>query len=75
MVYVGGNDGMLHAFNASTGDEVWAYIPSMLLPKLYRLADKYYASNHQYYVDGSPTASGRQVVLPMEPGIRFWSAA
>ena len=55
MVYVGGNDGMLHAFNASTGDEVWAYIPSMLLPKLYRLADKYYASNHQYYVDGSPT--------------------
>ena len=57
MVYVGGNDGMLHAFNASTGDEVWAYIPSMLLPKLYRLADKYYASNHQYYVDGSPTVS------------------
>jgi type IV pilus assembly protein PilY1 len=55
MVYVGGNDGMLHAFNAGTGDEVWAYVPSMLLPKLYRLADKFYASNHQYYVDGSPT--------------------
>ena len=55
MVYVGGNDGMLHAFNASNGDEAWAYVPSMLLPKLYRLADKYYSSNHQYYVDGSPT--------------------
>ncbi len=55
MVYVGANDGMLHAFNASTGDEAWAYVPSMLLPKLYRLADKYYASNHQYFVDGTPT--------------------
>lgn len=55
MVYVGGNDGMLHAFTASTGDEAWAYIPSVLLPKLYRLADKYYSSNHQFYVDGSPT--------------------
>ena len=55
MVYVGGNDGMLHAFDATTGDEVWAYIPSMLLSKLYRLADKFYASNHQYFVDGTPT--------------------
>jgi type IV pilus assembly protein PilY1 len=55
MVYVGANDGMLHAFNATTGAEAWAYIPSMLLPKLYRLADKFYSSNHQFYVDGSPT--------------------
>lgn len=55
MVYVGANDGMLHAFTAGTGDEAWAYVPSMLLPKLYRLADKYYPSNHQYYVDGAPS--------------------
>ncbi len=54
MVYVGANDGMLHAFNADTGQESWAYIPSMLLPKLYRLADKRYATRHQYFVDGSP---------------------
>ncbi|MBE7419943.1 MAG: PQQ-binding-like beta-propeller repeat protein [Ideonella sp.] len=54
-VYVGANDGMLHAFNANTGAELWAYVPSMLLPTLYRLADKFYASNHQMYVDGSPT--------------------
>lgn len=32
MVYVGANDGMLHALNATTGDEVWAYIPSFLIP-------------------------------------------
>ena len=30
LIYVGANDGMLHAFNASTGSEVWAYVPNML---------------------------------------------
>jgi len=55
MVYVGANDGMLHAFNADTGFEQWAYIPSTLLPQLYKLADKNYPSTHQYFVDGSLT--------------------
>jgi type IV pilus assembly protein PilY1 len=54
MVYVGANDGMLHAFNADNGAESWAYIPSMLLPKMYKLADKNYGSNHTYFVNGSP---------------------
>jgi type IV pilus assembly protein PilY1 len=54
VVYVGANDGMLHAFNADTGQELWAYIPSMVLPKLYKLADKNYSAVHQYYVDGTP---------------------
>ena len=30
-IYVGANDGMLHAFNADDGSEEWAYIPSMLV--------------------------------------------
>ncbi|MBS0569891.1 MAG: PQQ-binding-like beta-propeller repeat protein [Proteobacteria bacterium] len=30
MLYVGANDGMLHAFDANTGSEVWAYVPNML---------------------------------------------
>jgi type IV pilus assembly protein PilY1 len=55
VVYVGANDGMLHAFNATTGQELWAYVPRLLLPKLYLLADKLYTTNHQFYVDGSPT--------------------
>jgi type IV pilus assembly protein PilY1 len=55
MVYVGANDGMLHAFNAATGAEVWAYVPTLMLPKLYRLADREYASGHTYFVDGTPT--------------------
>jgi type IV pilus assembly protein PilY1 len=55
MVYVGANDGMLHAFNSDTGAEAWAYVPSMLLPSLYKLADKNYASTHRHFVNGSLT--------------------
>jgi type IV pilus assembly protein PilY1 len=51
---VAANDGMLHALDGNTGAEKWAYIPSILIPKLYRLADLDYANRHQYYVDGSP---------------------
>lgn len=54
MVYVGANDGMLHAFNGNTGDEMWAYIPAPVLPNLYRLADTNYANNHRFFVDGTP---------------------
>ncbi len=49
-VYVGANDGMLHAFDAKTGDEVWAYVPSMLMPKLSRHGDVPY--DIVYMVDG-----------------------
>ena len=52
-VYVGANDGMLHAFNADTGEERWAYVPRILHPTLYKLADANYAANHRYYVNGS----------------------
>lgn len=55
MVYVGANDGMLHAFDSSTGQETWAYVPSLVLPNMYKLADKAYSTNHQYLVDGTPT--------------------
>lgn len=60
MVYVAANDGMLHAFYAadgagvSGGEEAWAYVPSFVLPQLYKLADKNYANQHRYYVDGTP---------------------
>jgi type IV pilus assembly protein PilY1 len=54
-LYVANNDGMLHALNGSTGQELWGYIPPMVLPNLYKLADTNYGNNHQYYVDGAPT--------------------
>jgi type IV pilus assembly protein PilY1 len=55
IVYAAANDGMLHAFDAGTGDEKWAYIPSFVLPRLYTLADKKYSDKHQYFVEGTPS--------------------
>jgi Neisseria PilC beta-propeller domain len=50
-VFYGANDGMLHAINAITGAERWAYIPSMLVAKLSKLWKSPYV--HEYFVDGS----------------------
>lgn len=55
MVYVGANDGMLHAFNAGSGKEEWAFIPTKVIPNLWRLADETYDTNHLAFVDASPT--------------------
>ncbi|MBU6421123.1 MAG: pilus assembly protein PilY [Gammaproteobacteria bacterium] len=55
-LYVGANDGMLHAFNALTGNEVFAFIPNGVFANLAKLSDPSYNNNHQFYVDGSPTA-------------------
>jgi type IV pilus assembly protein PilY1 len=53
-VYIGANDGMLHAFDSTSGTERWAYVPSAMLPRMRALADFNYTSNHRYFVDGSP---------------------
>ncbi|MDH1621351.1 PilC/PilY family type IV pilus protein [Pseudomonas chengduensis] len=54
-VYVGGNDGMLHAFNADTGVEEFAFIPTAVFPKLNKLTGTNYS--HEFYVDGPPTVA------------------
>ena len=54
MLYVGANDGMLHAFDALTGVEKFAYIPKAVFPDLASLTAPNYV--HQYFVDGSPYA-------------------
>lgn len=54
-VFVAANDGMLHAFNALTGEERWAFVPTSVLGNLYKLADIDYSQNHEFFVDGSPT--------------------
>ncbi|MCV2368508.1 PilC/PilY family type IV pilus protein [Roseateles oligotrophus] len=61
-LYVGANDGMLHAFNASKkddggGQERWAYFPKSVMANLYRLGDQYYESKHLFFVDATPTAA------------------
>ncbi|MGJ7613119.1 MULTISPECIES: PilC/PilY family type IV pilus protein [unclassified Variovorax] len=67
MVYVGANDGMLHAFYApassadtnyaNAGQEAWAFVPQVVMPNMWTLADTNYPDKHQFFVDGSPISS------------------
>jgi len=59
-IYVGANDGMLHAVNALTGDVVFSYVPAGLdFAKLASLSDPDYV--HHFFVDGPVTVSSRNV--------------
>lgn len=53
MVYVGANDGMLHAFNADSGQEEWAFVPEFALPDFAVMADSGYC--HTYTCDQTAT--------------------
>ena len=54
MIFFGANDGMIHAVDARTGYEVWAFIPYNLLPKLRRCIDGQPVEQFDYFVDSSP---------------------
>jgi type IV pilus assembly protein PilY1 len=59
-VYVGANDGMLHAFDATTGVEKFAFIPTAVISNLSTLSTSTYNSDsslHKYYVDGTSVTS------------------
>lgn len=53
VIYVGSNDGMLHTFDNKTGEELWAFIPDVLLSRLKELPQ---SRSIKYFVDGSPKA-------------------
>ena len=67
ILYVGANDGMLHAFNATNGNELFAYVPSELLApegaagfaRINRLMDPNY--QHRYFVDGTMALGDAQI--------------
>lgn len=65
VVYVGANDGMLHAFDASldpatgkpsssAGTELWAYVPYAVYPNLSKLSSQDYTNRFAPTVDASP---------------------
>jgi len=64
VIYVGANDGMLHAFNSrvsaaasptnsAPGDELFAYVPNLVFENLASLTQTDYG--HKYFVDLTPT--------------------
>jgi type IV pilus assembly protein PilY1 len=64
-VYIGANDGMLHAFDAVNGNELFGYIPSFLVPYLSNLTDPSYV--HRSYVDATPVVAEAQIGTASSP--------
>jgi type IV pilus assembly protein PilY1 len=52
VLYAGANDGLLHAFDDATGEELWGFIPPCLLSRLQEL----HTTTPGVFVDGSPKA-------------------
>ncbi len=74
MLYVGSNDGMLHAFEAKTGREAFAFIPHGVFSAddeagLHWLADKLY--EHQSYVDQTPTVMDAYIHTPHDSDTKW----
>ncbi|MDZ7787264.1 MAG: PilC/PilY family type IV pilus protein [Halofilum sp. (in: g-proteobacteria)] len=63
MLYVGANDGMLHAFDGrdSGGDEEFAYVPDATFAGLGRLTSTDYT--HRFFVDEAPRVADAYVDL------------
>ncbi len=57
-IFVGSNDGMLHAIDADDGSELFAYVPNEVFPKIATLSNLKYGCSeddclpHEYLVDG-----------------------
>lgn len=77
VLFVGGNDGMVHAFQDSKGltaasaltdgKEVFAYVPKAVYSNLSKLTDKLYGTvtvPHQYFVDGPQNEADAYVPAP-----------
>ena len=76
VVYAGANDGMLHGFDAATGNEVLAYVPHNLFSTtttqgLHYLSDKSYM--HRYYVDLAPTVADAYIKSTPTGGVGWKS--
>jgi type IV pilus assembly protein PilY1 len=60
VIYIGADDGMLHAFDVVTGNERFAYIPRGVYGNLIKLVSPYYNAQHQFFVNGSPQSADVQ---------------
>jgi len=62
VLYVGGNDGMLHAINAENGHELFAYVPNLVYENLKEFANPDY--QHKFFVDLTPSFTSNVTVAP-----------
>lgn len=59
-IFVGANDGMLHAIDAITGKERFSYVPALLDMATLKEYSRPLGFKHRYYVDGPLAISSRQ---------------
>ncbi len=78
MVYVAANDGMLHGFNAVTGNERFGFVPNKLIDGSQRFKNDLdqltsLAYSHRFFVDVTPTVE--DVFMPPKKGnvIKDWT--
>lgn len=73
-IYVPTNDGLLHAINASTGEELWAYMPPELLGRLGDLSSTDVDTDRSYGLDGDVRVLRMDVDQDgsVESGDRVW---
>ena len=64
-VIIGGNDGMLHVFDGTNGDEIFAFVPNTVFSNLYLLSQETYNDTHKFFVDGYMAVKniGSKVIL------------
>lgn len=58
VVYVGGNDGMLHAYSGTDGKELFGYVPGAVYDSLAGLTNLNF--QHKFFVDSTPMAGDFQ---------------
>ncbi|MGB8326155.1 MAG: PilC/PilY family type IV pilus protein, partial [Steroidobacteraceae bacterium] len=75
-VYVPTNDGFLHAIDAQTGRELWAFIPPELLPRLQNLYRDPGATQRTYGLDGDVRVlkfdANQDGIVDATQGDRVW---
>ena len=79
VIYVGANDGTLHAFEAKTGKEKWAFVPPLIVPSLPLMMNTNLnrstpaggGSNAIFGVDGSPVVHDMYFQSP-HGGAKDW---
>jgi len=82
-IYVGANDGMLHAFNGNTGQELWGFIPPFIIGKLPLIVNPSLNDNNAlgdkggssaiYGVDGSPVVHDMFIKHPYFGGTNWYT--
>ena len=71
MIYVGANDGLLHAFDSKTGKEEWAFAPPLVVPQFPLMANQNLnragkgGTNAIFGVDGSPVVHDMYFKSPL----------